>query len=287
MKYFAMLSMVLLVSTVYAQTPFRDMAGLTQNGIEWCEENYQLYYFMGNDFFEHHKHSIESRLCGNLYNDEIWLYDGPDRYQKLIEQSRVYYNLEIQESMDESKQGIIDPKSVNIKEIPQVIEQQKIEAQQKEQEKFNEETESEIVEVENIQVNINQNDEGGGCLIATATYGSEMAPQVQLLREIRDNQLMNTESGASFMSGFNQLYYSFSPYIADLERENPAFKEMVKIGITPMLSSLSIMSLADSEFEIVSLGIGVILLNIGMYGIAPAMLIYQIKNKRKDRINRD
>ena len=38
-------------------------------------------------------------------------------------------------------------------------------------------------------------EEGGGCLIATAAYGSEMAPQVQLLREIRDNQLMNTESG--------------------------------------------------------------------------------------------
>ena len=38
-------------------------------------------------------------------------------------------------------------------------------------------------------------EEGGGCLIATATYGSEMAPQVQQLRELRDNQLLNTESG--------------------------------------------------------------------------------------------
>ena len=51
--------------------------------------------------------------------------------------------------------------------------------------------------------------DGGGCLIATAAYGSEMAPQVQFLREIRDNQLMNTESGMSFMTGFNQVYYSF------------------------------------------------------------------------------
>ncbi len=30
---------------------------------------------------------------------------------------------------------------------------------------------------------------------------------------------MNTESGSAFMSGFNELYYSFSPYIADMERE--------------------------------------------------------------------
>ena len=68
-------------------------------------------------------------------------------------------------------------------------------------------------------------EKGGGCLIATAAYGSEMAPQVQLLREIRDNQLMNTESGSAFMGAFNEAYYSFSPTIADMERENPIFKE--------------------------------------------------------------
>ena len=283
MKYFAILSVLLLVSTAHAQTPFRDMAGLTQNGIEWCEENYQLYYFMGNDFFEHHKHSIESRLCGNLYNDDLWLYNGPDRYQKLIEQSRVYYSLEIQESQEESEQGIIDPKSVNIKEIPQEIEQQKKEKEQ--QEKFENQSEisnsTNVIETPELEDKVPVMDETGGCLIATATYGSEMAPQVQFLREIRDNQLMKTESGASFMSGFNQFYYSFSPYIADLERENPVFKEMVKLSITPMLSTLSIMSLADSESEVVTLGIGVILINLGMYGMAPAMLFYQIKKKRK------
>jgi hypothetical protein len=122
--------------------------------------------------------------------------------------------------------------------------------------------------------------EGGGCLIATATYGSEMAPQVQFLREIRDNKVMSTTSGVSFMTGFNQLYYSFSPTIADLERESPVFKEIVKIGITPMLSSLSIMSAADSEQEILGYGIGVILMNVGMYFVAPAMLFYSIKKAK-------
>ncbi|WP_425339014.1 CFI-box-CTERM domain-containing protein [Nitrosopumilus adriaticus] len=117
------------------------------------------------------------------------------------------------------------------------------------------------------------NSEGGGCLIATATYGTEMAPQVQLLREIRDNQLMNTDSGASFMTGFNQLYYSFSPTIADIERENPVFREAVKIGITPLLSSLSILSFAESESEVLGYGIGVIMMNIGVYFVAPAIII--------------
>jgi len=124
---------------------------------------------------------------------------------------------------------------------------------------------------------------GGGCLIATATYGSEMASQVQLLREIRDNQLMNTDSGVSFMTGFNQFYYSFSPIIADMERENPVFKEAVKIGIAPLLSSLSIMSHAESESQVLGYGIGIILMNIGMYFAAPAMLFYGIRKVRRAR----
>jgi len=117
--------------------------------------------------------------------------------------------------------------------------------------------------------------EEGGCLIATATYGTEMAPQVQMLREIRDNQLMNTNSGVSFMAGFNSFYYSFSPYVADLERENPLFKEIVKIGITPLLSSLVVMEYAETENEILGLGISIILMNIGMYFVFPFVICYQ------------
>ncbi len=121
--------------------------------------------------------------------------------------------------------------------------------------------------------------ENGGCLIATATFGSEMAPQVQKLRELRDNTILATESGTSFMSGFNQLYYSFSPTIADLERESPLFKELVKLTITPMLSTLSILNYADinSEEEMISYGAGIILMNIGMYFVAPAIVIYKIR----------
>ena len=92
-------------------------------------------------------------------------------------------------------------------------------------------------------------EEGGGCLIATATYGSEMAPQVQLLREIRDNQLLNTESGTAFMKTFNDIYYTFSPIIADYERENPLFKEAVKLAITPMISTLSLMENANQNLK--------------------------------------
>jgi len=120
---------------------------------------------------------------------------------------------------------------------------------------------------------------GGGCLIATAAFGSEMSHQVQFLRELRDNTVLQTESGTSFMTGFNQFYYSFSPAIADYERENPAFKEAVKITLTPLLTSLTLLQYADidSESEMLGYGIGIILLNIGMYFVAPAVLLMKVR----------
>ena len=120
---------------------------------------------------------------------------------------------------------------------------------------------------------------GGGCLIATATYGSEMSQQVQQLRELRDNQLLQTESGTAFMGMFNDIYYSFSPTIADMEREHPMFKEAVKLAITPMISSLSLMKNAETESEVLGIGISVIMLNLGMYLGVPAVVIVGIRKK--------
>ena len=120
---------------------------------------------------------------------------------------------------------------------------------------------------------------GGGCLIATATYGSELAPQVQMLREIRDNSLLQTQSGQSFMTGFNEFYYSFSPAIADYERQNPAFKETVKIAITPLITSLSILNYVeiDSEADVLGYGISLIILNLGMYFVLPAIVVHRVR----------
>jgi len=114
-----------------------------------------------------------------------------------------------------------------------------------------------------------------GCLIATAAFGSELAPQVQMLRETRDNIVMQTKSGATFMTAFNSAYYSFAPTVADWERQNPVFKEIVKVTITPLIATLSILNYVniDSEAEMLGYGIGVILLNLGMYFAAPAFVI--------------
>ena len=140
-------------------------------------------------------------------------------------------------------------------------------------------SDDETTQAEEVVSNEQSTEEGGGCLIATATYGSEMSQQVQQLRELRDNQLLQTESGTQFMSTFNDVYYSFSPIIADYERENPYFKEAVKIAITPMISSLSLMENAESESEVLGIGISVIALNLAMYLGVPAIVVIGIRKK--------
>jgi len=81
------------------------------------------------------------------------------------------------------------------------------------------------------------------------------------------------------MNSFNDVYYSFSPIIADYERENPIFREMVKVVITPMISSLSILNYIemDSESSVLVYGISLILLNVGMYVGIPVFAIIKIR----------
>jgi len=134
-------------------------------------------------------------------------------------------------------------------------------------------------ERETMVSEMQEKSDNGGCLIATATFGSELAPQVQQLRELRDNTLLETESGVQFMESFNQFYYSFSPSVADLERKNPIFKEAVKVVITPLLFSLSLLNYVDmdTEAEVLGYGIGIIFLNLGIYFVFPAIVIHRIK----------
>ena len=132
-----------------------------------------------------------------------------------------------------------------------------------------------------ITHSVEQQVEVGGCLIATAAFGSELAPQVQMLREIRDTQLLQTESGESFMQNFNAFYYTFSPTVAQWERDSPIFKEIVKTTITPLITSLSILKHVDinSESEMLFYGISLIMLNISMYFVAPGVVIFKLRNK--------
>ncbi len=122
---------------------------------------------------------------------------------------------------------------------------------------------------------------GGGCLIATSTYDSELSQQVQSLRNIRDDIVLNNHYGKKFMLVFNNVYYSFSPTISDLERDNPLLKEIIKIGATPLLNTLSILHYVNgnSETDLIVYGVSIILINIFVYVIIPTWILLKLKTK--------
>ena len=252
---------------------------LTENDMEWCDEVFPLYEAIGLQWFlENHHYSIKARVCGSLYEDPIWEEAaGEDRLKKLQVRSNYYVELEIKESEEEAKVGIDDPTPVAISQ-PEVVDSVELVVEPKESEgKMEETVPEELPQKEEVPKN------GGGCLIATATFDSELAPQVQFLREIRENVLHNTNSGKSFMVGFNQIYYLFSPTIADWERENSTFKEFVKITITPLLISLGILDYFEinSETGMIGIGTAIISLNVVMYFGIPTLIAINRKKIRK------
>lgn len=86
----------------------------------------------------------------------------------------------------------------------------------------------------------------GRCLIATATYGSELSPEVQILRDFRDNQILKTAAGSAFMVVFNAWYYSFSPSVAEQLSANAVERTMMKGVLYPLIGILKFSSLIFS-----------------------------------------
>ena len=102
---------------------------------------------------------------------------------------------------------------------------------------------------------------GPKCLIATATYGSELAPEVQLLRNFRDNSIMKTQSGSNFMIAFNTWYYSFSPYVAAYLNAHWVERTVMKgvlyplVGILYLTSNLFSATVAYPEIAVLLSGL--------------------------------
>ena len=149
---------------------------------------------------------IDTKKMRNLSN-EIWankievreIFESASKYFSAGKYELALENLEKTEELAKNTLSQSEELQEEYLKISAKVESELIEVAQFEQETRQEES-SEI-----------ESSEGGGCLIATAAFGSEMAPQVQFLRELRDNTVMTTQSGTTFMTGFNQFYYSFSP----------------------------------------------------------------------------
>lgn len=124
-----------------------------------------------------------------------------------------------------------------------------------------------------------------GCLIATAAFGSELTPQVQYLRHFRDDYILSTVSGSAFMNVFNNAYYSFSPQVADYERQNPWLQDTVKISIYPLFGILMLSErvhnvVGGGELGAVLAGTSASVLIGAIYLSVPATIIEYSRRRR-------
>lgn len=130
---------------------------------------------------------------------------------------------------------------------------------------------------------------GGGCIIATATYGSELAPKVQFLRGFRDSIVLSTFAGSQFMRVFNAWYYSFSPSVAGFIARQPVAKTIMRGVLYPLIGILHLSSMTYSAFSF-SPEIGVVVSGfvasslIGVvYFTLPAMVLLAIIKRLKKK----
>jgi peptide/nickel transport system substrate-binding protein len=61
---------------------------------------------------------------------------------------------------------------------------------------------------------------------------------VQYLRNFREQYILSTVAGSAFMNSFNSIYYSFSPQVADYERDQPWLQSAVRAGLYPLFGIL-------------------------------------------------
>jgi acyl-CoA thioesterase-1 len=77
---------------------------------------------------------------------------------------------------------------------------------------------------------------GGGCFIATAAFGSPMEPEIETLRQFRDEVLLETAPGRAFVD----LYYKTSPPIADTIRESEILKTATRSALRPFIAAAEV-----------------------------------------------
>jgi len=76
------------------------------------------------------------------------------------------------------------------------------------------------------------------CLIVTAAYGSELSDDVEFVRSFRDDSIMETKTGSSFMVAFNAWYYSYSPSVAGFITEHSALRTATRIALYPLMFTI-------------------------------------------------
>jgi hypothetical protein len=126
------------------------------------------------------------------------------------------------------------------------------------------------------------------CIIATAAYGSEMAPEVAYMRHVRDNLIASTPTGKTLRDAFNAWYYSWSPPIAQVVSANPVLQAIFRILLQPIVAIVHIaawtyMSIGGGDTAAVAAFTIAAILAVAAYIATPTLALLALKRYKANR----
>ena len=116
------------------------------------------------------------------------------------------------------------------------------------------------------------------CVIATAAYGSEMAPEVVYMRYVRDNLIGSTPTGKTLRDAFNAFYYSWSPPVAATIAQSSDLQALFRILLLPIVAIVHATAWVFTTFgntnfaSVIAFGVAAVLC-VGTYIALPVFAI--------------
>jgi hypothetical protein len=126
----------------------------------------------------------------------------------------------------------------------------------------------------------------GRCVVATAAYGSELAPEVVYMRNVRDNMVGSNDAGRQLVSGWNTFYYSWSPPIARFIDTYGTAKPIFRVLLLPLVGTVHLTAIIYGTISLVNTSLASIvafliaaLSSISIYVVCPLITIRLIYRK--------
>ncbi len=127
-----------------------------------------------------------------------------------------------------------------------------------------------------------------GCLIVTATLGTEMAPEVIFMRNVRDNMIGSNEVGRILVVNWNNFYYSWSPTIAETISSSEIIRSTSRVLLIPLIAITHITAFIYSTISLLNPTISSVIaflsatvLTIVIYMMIPFYVIHKFYNRIK------
>jgi hypothetical protein len=134
------------------------------------------------------------------------------------------------------------------------------------------------------------NNGGGQCIIATAAYGSPMAPEVVYMRFVRDSLIGSTPTGKEFRDAAMWFYYLWSPYVANWISTSDSLRALFRILLIPLDLIISATAtifngLGKSDLAAVTAFDFALIMSLAVYVALPIRLVREARRHRSWRMS--